>query len=109
MLVYFLGSGAIIGADSLGARGRRAEEVGTDAARRFIDAARSGACLDRNMADMLVPLLSLARGVSRVRVETVSGHLKSGMHLAKQFTAADFEVVGKDGVSTITVRPSPRI
>ncbi len=109
VLVYLADPGAFIGADSLGARGRRAEDVGADAARRFIEAARSGACLDRNIADMVVPLLSLAPGVSRAKVESVSGHLRSGMRLARKFTSADFEVVGGEGVSTITVNPSRRI
>lgn len=105
VLVCSVGRAHFLGGDSLGARGRPAEEVGSDAATRFVDSARSGANLDANVADMIVPLLSLADDVSTVSVQSVSQHLKSGMRLAGQFTSAAFDVSGGEGCSVITVRP----
>ena len=87
VLVYSAGPDAILGADAIGAKGRPAEEVGRDAAERFIRTAESGACLDSNLADMLIPLLALAHRPSRVRIPVVTPHLESGLHLAELFTS----------------------
>ena len=94
--VWSLGEGFLIGSDAIGARGKPAEEVGVEAAERFVSALRSGACLDANLADMLVPLLSLAPGPSHVRIPEVTPHLESGLRLAEQFTSCRWSA-DKDG------------
>ena len=100
ILAYFAGNGGFFGGDSIGARGKPAEEVGTDAAKRFSSAASSGAAVDSNLADMVIPLLSLAPMPSRVRVPEVTEHLRSGLHLAAQFTSCKWSV-REDGKTTI--------
>jgi RNA 3'-phosphate cyclase len=106
LLAYYVGPSKCIGADSIGARGKPAEEVGREAASRFITAARSGACLDPNLADMVLPLLSLAHKKSRVAVPKVTSHLQSGLELANQFTGCRWSVEEGGGVSTVTISPS---
>ena len=106
LLAYHVSLSKCIGADAIGSKGKPAEEVGKEAASRFIHAARSGACLDLNLADMILPLLSLARMPSRVAVPSVSPHLLSGLELAGQFTGCRWSVDGSGGVSTVTISPS---
>jgi len=106
LLAYCVSSSKCIGADGIGAKGKPAEEVGRDAASRFVAAARSGACLDLNLADMVLPLLSLAHKESRVAVPKVTSHLLSGLGLASQFTDCRWSVDEGEGVSTVTISPS---
>jgi len=104
VLVSSTGKGFYLGSDGIGARGKSAEVVGAEAANRFVAVADSGACLDSNLADMVLPLLALAAGPSRVRIPEVTAHLESGLRLASQFTSCAYsvEVVGKSSVVTIT-------
>lgn len=104
-LAYSNGEGWHLGGDAIGARGKAAEEVGSDAATKFLGACRSGACLDANLADMVVPLLSLAPSHSRVRVQSVTSHLKSGLQVAKQFTGCSWSIAETQGSSIIDVVP----
>src|SRR2546428_7779277 len=50
-------SGGLLGADSLGERGRPAGGVGEDAATKLLEEGRSGAFLDRHMGAVIVPSL----------------------------------------------------
>lgn len=105
LLAYHMGPSAFIGADGIGARGKPAEEVGREAASRFLAAAGSGASLDPNLADMVLPLLSLAHGRSVVAVPTLTSHLRSGLELASEFTGCEWSV-DEDG-ARVTVAISP--
>ncbi len=107
VLAYFVGNGAYLGADAIGARGKPAEEVGLEAAKGFESSAKSGAAVDPNLADMLIPLLSLAPGPSRVRVPVVTEHLKSGMQLATQFTSCRFSVKQEESSAVVSAVPNP--
>ena len=106
ILAYQTGDGLFVGSDSLGARGKPAELVGSEAAGRFLASVKSGARLDSNLADMLLPLLSLAGGPSRVRVPEVTEHLKSGMQLAAQFTSCRWTLEESGGSSVVRVVPA---
>jgi RNA 3'-phosphate cyclase len=105
VLAYHVGSGTFLGSDSLGARGRPAEEVGRDAAERFAATARSGACLDSNLADMVLPLLSMASGPSKVAVPTLTSHLKSGLQLAALFTGCTWTTAPSNGHFVVNINP----
>jgi RNA 3'-phosphate cyclase len=107
LLVYSTGPAAHLGADSLGQRGKKAEAVGEEAAQRFAAAADSGACLDSNLADMVLPLLSLASGPSEVRVHQVTPHLESGLRLAAQFTSCTFST--ESAAKSPVMKISPRL
>ncbi len=104
-LIYSTGDGALLGSDAIGARGKPAEAVGREAANNFVGAVRSGACLDANLADMVLPLLSLAPGPSRVSVPAVSSHLKTGLALAQQFTSCEFAMVEDGPRWVVSVKP----
>ncbi|HYC11896.1 MAG TPA: RNA 3'-terminal phosphate cyclase [Nitrososphaerales archaeon] len=97
--------GRLLGADGLGAKGRRAEEVGEETAKSLVTALRSGAAIDSNLADMVAPLLSLSKGESSLLVPQVSLHLKTGLHVAKVFTGCDFSYVEEGNAYLVTVSP----
>ncbi|AWR95851.1 RNA 3'-terminal phosphate cyclase [Acidianus brierleyi] len=54
---------SIIGADSLGEKGKRAEKVGEEAARTLITELNSGAAVDSHMSDMLMIYAALYGGI----------------------------------------------
>jgi RNA 3'-phosphate cyclase len=105
LLAFWAGDGVFIGSDSIGSRGRRAEAVGEEAASRFVEYARSGACVDSNMADMLAPILSLATAPSSLKVPRVTPHLETGLALAKQFTGCSYAVLEEGRGYVVTVTP----
>lgn len=105
ILAYYAGAGAFLGADAIGARGKPAEEVGREAASMFVAAARSGAIVDSNLADMLLPLLSMGPKPSRVRIHEMTPHLKSGLSLARQFNSCRWSVEDLHGSALVSVIP----
>jgi RNA 3'-phosphate cyclase len=105
VLVGHLGPDLAMGGDAIGARGKPSEAVGREAADRFLAALRSGACVDSNLADMVIPLLALTRGRSRVLVPEVTAHLESGLRLAKIFTGCRWEAERQGGGVMVTVDP----
>ena len=107
ILVHLTNRSVSIGADGIGAKGKPAEEVGRAAAERFVAEVQSGACVDANLADMVLPLLSLAPSPSRVRVREVTRHLESGLEIARQFTSCRWSVDPQGRSTVVSVLPSP--
>ncbi len=89
--------GAILGADSLGERGKPAEEVGEEAAVRLVEEIESGAFLDRHMGDMIIPYLALADGISEVSVSQITQHTLTNLKVAEWLAGVRFEVEGQLG------------
>ncbi len=82
-----------LGAEGLGERGKPAEKVGREAAKRLNRALRSGDPVDEHLADQLVPYLGLIPG-SRMRVSQPSGHLLSNIGITERFLPVRFERKG---------------
>ena len=80
-------SGCVFGADRAGALGRSSEAIGTFVAKTFLHDVRSGATVDRHVADQLVLFAALARGTSRYTVPRETEHLATNLWLIRQFGA----------------------
>jgi RNA 3'-phosphate cyclase len=87
---------SVLGADSLGERGKPAETVGREAAVTLQREIESRAALDAHMADMIIPYLALTGG--KVSVSSVSGHTKTNIWVCKKFL--DTEISAEDNVIT---------
>jgi len=74
---------SVMGSDALGERGKRAEIVGAEAARKLVEDYRSGAALDRYAADMVPPYMALAAGVSRYTGARLTSHAETMFKLLK--------------------------
>ncbi|MBW2989694.1 RNA 3'-terminal phosphate cyclase [Candidatus Woesearchaeota archaeon] len=81
----------ILGADCLGKRGRRAEDVGKEAALRIIEEIKSGTPVDRHLADNLIPMMGLAPG-SRIKVSCITDHTKTNVWVTEQFLPVRFKM-----------------
>jgi RNA 3'-terminal phosphate cyclase (ATP) len=80
-------SGCRYGADRAGKLGRTSEAIGEFVAKTFLADLRSGATVDRHLADQLVLFAALARGRSRYIVPSVTDHVLSNLWLVRQFGA----------------------
>lgn len=91
--------GAIAGFSSLGEIGKRAEAVGEDAAREFIEHDHSGASLDPHMADQILPYLAVANGDSAFSTSRITEHLRTNIFIISKFADASMSI-GQDGIIT---------
>jgi RNA 3'-terminal phosphate cyclase (ATP) len=80
-------SGCRFGADRAGVYGRTSEAIGQFVARTFLADVRSGATVDRHLADQLVLFAALAHGSSHYRVPQVTDHVLSNIWMVRQFGA----------------------
>jgi len=95
--------GPFIGGDSIGERGKRAEEVGAEAADKFLDAYLSNAPIDPHLADMLVLPLSLAEGRSKFVVNKASQHLSTNLYIASKIVNCSYAISRYDSNYIVTV------
>jgi len=88
-------SGAILGADVLGERGKPAEKVGKEAADKLLKELKSGMPIDRHMGDMLIPYMAVADGYSMVNLSEVSMHLLTNVQITDLIAGTKFKVEGE--------------
>ncbi|MBI2581200.1 RNA 3'-terminal phosphate cyclase [Candidatus Woesearchaeota archaeon] len=95
----------ILGADALGERGKRAEAVGQEAAAALVKEISSGACVDRYLADQLIPFMALAGNSNKgsstpplstlgslIRASEITNHCLTNIFVVEQFLGKCFEV-----------------
>jgi RNA 3'-terminal phosphate cyclase (ATP) len=99
---------SLAGFSSLGARGKRAETVGEEAADELIHYYRSGAALDRHLADQIVLYLALSDQESVFTTEAVTNHLMTNLWAIGLFRAYRYSVAGQIGEKG-TIRIAPEL
>ena len=80
----------ILGSSSLGERGKRAEEVGIQAATQLLQEINSKAPVDRHLADQLMPFLALTTG--QIKVPEITPHCLTNIYTIEKFLGKRFEV-----------------
>jgi RNA 3'-phosphate cyclase len=83
-----------LGSDNLGKRGKRAEDVGKEAAEALLKELQSGASLDRHLSDQVLPFNALAEGASSFTASEITNHCKTNMRVIEQFVDGRFKVKG---------------
>jgi len=84
----------IIGTDNLGKLGKRTEDVGKEAALELLKEQKSQACLDKHLADQILPFMALAHGKSQVSVSEITEHCKTNIWVIEKFLEGKFEIKG---------------
>jgi len=90
-------NGSTIGADSLGERGKPAEQVGEEAANKLLEELNSQASLDRHMGDILIPYMAVAEGHSEISVSQITMHTLTNIYIAEKLLNIKFQVSGNVG------------
>jgi len=97
-------TGSIIGADSIGERGKPAERVGEEAAEKLLAEIASKSPVDRHLGDILIPYMAVGEGLSEISVSAITMHTVTNIKVAEMIAGAKFEVKGEHGeVGRITV------
>lgn len=84
----------VIGTDNLGKLGKRAEDVGKEAALELLKEQKSQAFLDKHLADQILPYMALAPGKSQVTVSEITNHCKTNIWVIEKFLDGKFETKG---------------
>jgi RNA 3'-phosphate cyclase len=87
-----------IGADTLGKRGKRAEDVGLEAALNLRKEIETGAPIDDWMVDQLIPYMALATYLNKlesiIRIPCLTRHAETNIWVVKKFLPVDFKEEG---------------
>jgi len=89
---HFYFENCLLGKDGLGEKGKRAEEVGKEVALELKKSYDSNACLDKFMADQILPFLALAKGKSEIKIEEFTEHVESNISTIEKFLDVKFEI-----------------
>ncbi|MBU0461990.1 MAG: RNA 3'-terminal phosphate cyclase [Nanoarchaeota archaeon] len=89
----------VIGSDSLGERGKRAELVGQEAAERLMNEISYKAPVDEYLADNMMPLLAIFGG--RMKVAKISSHTLTNIYIVEQFLGKVFEIDKENKIISI--------
>ena len=91
----------VLGSDSIGEIGKPAEKVGKECADGLIKSIESGAVLDGWMSDQMLVFLALADGISKVKIQEFTDHVRSNIMIIESMLKARFEV--KERENTVSV------
>jgi len=81
-------TGCIIGSDRAGRPGRRSEEIGQYVARNLLEDLKTGAGVDRYLADQLIPYCALGDGVSEYTIPRITEHVETNLWLVEEMLGA---------------------
>jgi len=79
------GGEIVLGADSLGAREKSAEDVGSEAAGRLLAELHSGMAADQQLGDMAVIYMGMAKGASELGISAFTQHARTMVWLSEMF------------------------
>lgn len=97
------------GFGSLGAIGKRAEEVADEACEELLSHLRAQGALDPHLADQVAPWLAFCGGPSEFTTSRVTRHLLTNLWVVRQFMDIDVRVEGNEGEEgRILIRPPAR-
>jgi RNA 3'-terminal phosphate cyclase (ATP) len=96
----------VCGFSALGERGKPAERVAEEAAETLLAHRRSGAAIDRHLADQILLPLTFAGGASGYTAEAVTPHLRTNAYVIERFGLAEIRIEEQeDGTGLVTVVP----
>ena len=98
---------SVLGSSSFGKPGKRAEEVGSEAAESLLKQFGSGACLDEHMGDQIIPYMALAKkGESSVTVPELTGHIRTNIWVTEKLLPVKFSAKRQGDAWRIECRQS---
>jgi RNA 3'-terminal phosphate cyclase (ATP) len=83
-----------IGSDRAGRPGRSSESIGRYVAHSLVDDVKTGAAVDRYIADQLIIYAGLAVGVTRYSVPRITEHVETNLWLIGEFLGAKAKIEG---------------
>ncbi len=84
IVVWAVGQRSVLGGDALGAKGKPAEKVGEEAARKLIEDLKTGKGLDRHASDMMITYAAVACGRSVLGGAKLTKHAWTNLYVVKR-------------------------
>lgn len=94
-------TGCILGSDSLGERGKPAEDVGKEASKGLVSTLASGAAVDEYLSDQILPFMALAKGRSEILAPKLTRHAETNIWVIRKFLDTEFSMKGEKGLVRI--------
>lgn len=85
-------TGAVLGGDAIGERGKSSERVGKKAAESLLKEINAKATVDVHLADMLIPYIALAKGTSSFIVRKITDHIETNIWLTEKILGTKIDV-----------------
>lgn len=82
----------LIASDALGERGKKSEQVGSEAAQSLISQLKTDATVDEFLSDQILPFLALSKESSIIKIPKLTEHVQTNIWLIKQFLNTEFKV-----------------
>lgn len=76
---------SLLGSNAIGEKGKRAEEVGREAAEKLLRVLSTEAAFDPHMGDQILPFLAIAKGPSLVTVSQATDHIRTNLWVIGHF------------------------
>jgi len=86
--------GSRIGADRAGRPGRSSESIGRHVAQSFFEDIKTGAAVDRYIADQLIIYAGLAEGITKYSVPGITEHVETNLWLIEEFLGSKTKIKG---------------
>src|SRR4030042_983447 len=97
----------LAGFSSVGERGKKAELVGEEAAKKFLDYYSTAACFDHHLTDQVVLYLAIAKGESSFTTAEISNHLLTNLWVIEKFLGIRYTIEGEIGKpGKVTINPT---
>lgn len=97
LFIEVISESAVAGFTSLGAKGKRAETVGEEAAEEVIRYIETDAALDPHLPDQLVLYLALCKEESVITTSSITEHLLTNLWVIEKFIDYRYSIDGKKG------------
>lgn len=82
----------VLGTDNLGKLGKRAEEIGREAALNLLEEEKAKSCLDKYLSDQILPYVALLKEKSQFTVSQITNHCRTNMEIIGKFIQGRFEI-----------------
>lgn len=92
---------SVAGFSSLGAIGKKAEEVAEEACREFFDFIEIKGAVDPHLADQLILYMSVGKGESSFTTSRITQHLLTNIWVIKQFMPVEIKIEEMDGAGRV--------
>jgi len=96
ILIWIKTENSVIGSDSLGERGKRAEDVAKDAIKNLIFEYANGS-VDRHAADMLLVYMGLSNS-GEIQMSQITHHVKTNASVIEKFLPVKFTIDKKNRI-----------
>ncbi len=85
-------TGAVLGGDAIGERGKSSERIGKEAAESLLKEINAKSTVDVHLADMIIPYIALAKGTSSFIVRKITDHIETNIWLTEKILGTKIDV-----------------